>query len=194
MAARRFARPQRRVAAVDEQRGTRHEAGGLRRQEDGGRPEFGRIAPSRQRHVGLYLGTRGGIVQERCVDLGGEWPRAKRVDVNAVTGPFQSERSRQQGQAPLARCVRRAVGHRDLAQHARDVDHPSPLLSLHRPGHGRQHSQGPLRFVSITWSQSASASCSMGPRILIPALLTRMSIRPNRSSVRATISSTPDGR
>ena len=47
----------------------------------------------------------------------------------------------------------------------------------------RQQSQGPLRFVSITASQSDSVSCSIGPRMLIPALLTRMSSRPNASSV-----------
>src|SRR5690606_29039029 len=36
----------------------------------------------------------------------------------------------------------------------------------------RQHSQAPLRFVSITSSHWASVRSSIGPRMLIPALLT----------------------
>ncbi len=51
----------------------------------------------------------------------------------------------------------------------------------------RQQSQGPFRFVSITWSQSASLSFSIGPRILMPALFTRISSRPKVSSVCATM-------
>ncbi len=54
----------------------------------------------------------------------------------------------------------------------------------------RQQSQGPLRLVSITASQSDSPSCSIGPRMLMPALLTRMSSRPRPSTTRATMSST----
>ncbi len=57
----------------------------------------------------------------------------------------------------------------------------------------RQNSQGPFRLVSRTASQSSSVSDSIGPRMLMPALLTRMSSRPQVSSTFATASSTsPD--
>src|SRR5512135_50706 len=35
---------------------------------------------------------------------------------------------------PLTRRIRGAPGERDLAEHARDVDHPAPLLPTHRLG------------------------------------------------------------
>ena len=54
----------------------------------------------------------------------------------------------------------------------------------------RQQSQGPFKLVSTTVSQSSSLSSSIGPRMLTPALLTRMSIRPNVSMTCATMAST----
>ncbi len=53
-----------------------------------------------------------------------------------------------------------------------------------------EQSQGPLRLTRIVRSQSASVVSSTGLAMWTPALLTRMSTRPSRSTVVRTSRST----
>ena len=62
---------------------------------------------------------------------------------------------------------------------------PHPRSRIFGPT-ARAHSHGPFRLVSITMSQSASVSSSIGPRLLTPALFTRMSIGPSSASTSDT--------
>src|ERR1700761_6452951 len=45
---------------------------------------------------------------------------------------------------------------------------------------------GPRRFTATCWSNSSGLVSSSVPRLVSPAALTRLSIRPNRSTVAAT--------
>ena len=62
-----------------------------------------------------------------------------------------------------------------------------PQPREHMPGpRARASRNGAFRFVSTTVSQSASSISSAGPRMLMPALLTRMSTVPKPPSTSAT--------
>src|SRR5436190_2043344 len=69
------------------------------------------------------------------------------------------------------------------------ITRPQPRAAMRGPN-ARGHSHGPLRFVSMTASQSASDRSWIGPQILIPALLIRMSARPSELSMSAASLST----
>ena len=58
---------------------------------------------------------------------------------------------------------------------------PQPRAAMRGPN-SRAQRNGPLTLVSMTVSQSASVSVSLAPRMLMPALLTRMSIGPRARS------------
>ena len=49
---------------------------------------------------------------------------------------------------------------------------------------------GPLRSMSITWRKSAALISVIGMRLMMPALLTRMSITPTSFSICATMALT----
>ena len=66
---------------------------------------------------------------------------------------------------------------------------PQPRAAMRGPK-ARAQSHGPLRLVSITASQSASVRSWIGPRMLMPALLIRMSTRPSALSTSAASLST----
>ena len=69
------------------------------------------------------------------------------------------------------------------------ITRPQPRAAMRGPN-ARAHSHGPLRLVSMTASQSASDRSWIGPRMLIPALLIRMSARPSELSMSAASFST----
>ena len=58
-----------------------------------------------------------------------------------------------------------------------------PRWAIIRGATAREHSQGPLRLTSIVRSQSSSVVSSTGLAMWMPALLTRTSTRPRRSTV-----------
>jgi len=49
---------------------------------------------------------------------------------------------------------------------------------------------GPLRSMSITWRNSAAVISTIGMRLMMPALLTRMSTMPTSFSICATMAFT----
>ena len=167
------------IAPIDEQRRARHEARCFRGEENGGRPELARLAPASQWHVGFHLGRATGSL-------------SKGVLISVANGPGQS-----------AFTLIPSLAHSSASVLVRSVS--PPLLDAYgvRPGNeispsmletlitrphfcrfmvaatARQHSHGPFRLVSTTVSQSSSCNSSIGPRMLTPALLTRMSMRPD---------------
>ncbi len=69
---------------------------------------------------------------------------------------------------------------------------PRPAASITRPA-AWENRKLPVRLVSSTLVQSGRAISSAGAPQEVPALLTRKSIRPNRSIVAATVASTLSG-
>ncbi len=57
----------------------------------------------------------------------------------------------------------------------------------------RHISHTPVTFVSCTWRNSSNVSSSIGPRMLMPALLIRTSIRPKSATTCATVASICSG-
>jgi hypothetical protein len=70
---------------------------------------------------------------------------------------------------------------------------PEPWRSMTRPKRWQQR-KVPVRLISCTWRHCSSVNSSEGATMGMPALLTRTSTRPKRSSVASTNASTSSAR
>ncbi len=128
-------------------------------------------------------------VGDRNVHLGQERSRADRVDRDVprrAPGPARGSSAR----PPLARSVRRRFASPTIPSVlATFTIRPSPPAQRGTSCAGRPPAtpgHRPSTLMSWTCLKCSYDSSSIGPRMLIPALLIRMSIAPNRSRVAAT--------
>ena len=134
----------------------------------------------------LDVGLEGRVGEVGCGAVGPDERRGDGVDRDAVAAPLDREAARQVGDGGLADAVDRLGREGDEAGLRAEVDDPPvPWRIITRPA-AWLAKKTPLTLTSNVRSKSASVTSSAGFAGPRPALLTRMSSRPNSSTTRST--------
>ena len=142
---------------------------------------------------------RIGVGAQRGGVVGVHVARRDRIHGDAVFRPLVGE---QPGQPEHAAFGRRVGRHADAAlerQQRGDIDDPPPVVCpavcwrMNCRAAACDRKNTAFRFTAITSSQSRSVNSSASARRMMPALFTRMSMRPNAAVARAITSSRRGG-
>src|SRR5208337_2734054 len=125
--------------------------------------------------------------------LGIEPPRQDGIDLDVVGGPGQRQALGELDDPPLAAGIGSRKARPEDRRHAARVDDLAAASALHGRVHGPGIRNALVRFVSRTLVHSSRARSCGGLRMLMPALLNRMSMRWNAPCVSATARSTSSG-
>src|SRR6185436_20288810 len=122
--------------------------------------------------------------------IGVDPPRQHGVGLDVVGGPGAGAGARELHDAAFARRVGGSKTGAEDRHHRADIDDLAAAGRSHRGWTAWEHRKALVRLVWITLFHSAMSSACGGLRILMPALLMRMSIRPSSPATRPAMAAT----
>src|SRR6185436_1319929 len=122
--------------------------------------------------------------------IGVDPPRQHGVGLDVVGGPGAGAGARELHDAAFARRVGGSKTGAEDRHHRADIDDLAAAGRSHRGWTAWEHRKALVRLVWITLFHSAMSSACGGLRMLMPALLMRMSIRPSSPTTRLTMAAT----